>query len=224
MYKCSKGNKKIKRMFVKKIFLILFISLLSSLYSSTSLGNTILVLGDSISAAYGIKPEQGWVNLLDEKLTQEGFKDYRVINASVSGNTTGDGLARLPPLLQKFKPSIVIIELGGNDGLRGYPIKLMENNLKRIIALSQKSEAKILLAGMEIPPNYGLRYTNAFRQGFVNVVKGIRANEQVFSFLPFMLKDVGTNPRLMQQDGIHPTAEAQIKLLDNVWPYLKPLL
>jgi len=108
--------------------------------------------------------------------------------------------------------------------LRGYPIKLMENNLKRIIALSQKSEAKILLAGMEIPPNYGLRYTNAFRQGFVNVVKGIRANEQVFSFLPFMLKDVGTNPRLMQQDGIHPTAEAQIKLLDNVWPYLKPLL
>ena len=211
-------------MFVKKIFLILFISLLSSLYSSTSLGSTILVLGDSISAAYGIKPEQGWVNLLDEKLTQEGFKDYRVINASVSGNTTGDGLARLPPLLQKFKPSIVIVELGGNDGLRGYPIKLMENNLKRIIALSQKSEAKILLAGMEIPPNYGLRYTNALRQGFVNVVKGITANEQVFSFLPFMLKDVGTNPRLMQKDGIHPTAEAQIKLLDNVWPYLKPLL
>jgi acyl-CoA thioesterase-1 len=207
-----------------KNFLFLSISLVSSLCSVNSLGNTILILGDSISAAYGINPEQGWVMLLDEKLNVKEGKTYRVINASVSGNTTADGLGRLPPLLKEFQPSIVIVELGGNDGLRGYPIKLIERNLDRIITLSKQSGAKILLAGMEIPPNYGQRYTKAFRNGFANVAKDIPKKKNRFSFLPFMLKDVGTDPRLMQKDGIHPTVEAQPMILNNVWPYLKPLL
>jgi len=221
----------LKTLFLFKLTPLLAIALLSSLLSQKAFSsNTIknlLVLGDSISAAYGIKPEEGWVTLLDEKLHTEK-KAYTVINASVSGNTTGDGLGRLQPLLKEYQPNIVIVELGGNDGLRGSPIKSMESNLERIITLSQDSGAKVLLAGIEIPPNYGQRYTSAFRQGFINVNNRINkkatTDKGKVAFLPFILKDVGTNPQLMQKDGIHPTAEAQVMIVNNVWPYLKPLL
>jgi len=209
--------------------ILLTLTLLSGLFSSPVFSNTILILGDSISAAYGIKQEEGWVRLLNKKLVTERYKDYKVINASVSGNTSSDGLGRLAPLLRQYRPHIVIVELGGNDGLRGYPIKLMERNLERIIQLSIDGGAKVLLAGIEIPPNYGLRYTNSFRQGFVNVINRVTEDENLndekrLTFLPFILKDIGIHPHLMQQDGIHPTAESQTMILNNVWPYLKPLL
>lgn len=221
----------LKTLSLFKPSLLISITLLSGLFAlqvfSANTTKSLLVLGDSISAAYGIKPEEGWVALLDKKLQTEK-KAYEVINASVSGNTTGDGLGRLQALLKQYQPDIVIVELGGNDGLRGYPIKLMESNLERIITLTQNSKAKVLLAGIEIPPNYGQRYTSAFRQGFINVNNRINkratTNKDKIAFLPFILKEVGTNPQLMQKDGIHPTAGAQPMILDNIWPYLEPLL
>ncbi len=222
----------VKTLFLFKPLPLVLIALVSCLLSQQALSNThtlksILVLGDSISAAYGIKQEEGWVALLNKKLEAEK-SHYQAINASVSGNTSSDGLGRLQALLKQHQPEIVIVELGGNDGLRGYPIKLMERNLERIIRLSQESGAKVLLAGIEIPPNYGQRYTRAFRQGFINVNdrinKAVLTDKEEIAFLPFILKEIGTNPQLMQKDGIHPTAEAQIMILNNVWPYLKPLL
>lgn len=180
---------------------------------------TILVLGDSISAAYGMAPEKGWVHLLQQALKAKAMQNYRVVNASVSGNTSGDGLARLAPLLTRYQPHIVIVELGGNDGLRGYPIHIMSKNLQKIIDLSQSAGAKVLLAGIEIPPNYGQRYTDAFRDAFVKL------NEKnTLSFLPFILEKVATEPTLMQADQIHPTAEAQPIILENVWVQLEKLL
>jgi acyl-CoA thioesterase-1 len=178
-----------------------------------------LVVGDSISAAYGLDVNTGWVNLLQEKLNASGYKHYQVINASISGNTTGDGLGRLPELLRRHQPHIVIIELGGNDGLRGYPIKIMQRNLQQMIDLSTAAKSKVLLAGIEIPPNYGPQYTALFRQGFQTI-----ADSNDIVFLPFILANVATDSELMQNDGIHPTAAAQPQMLDNVWPYLQTLL
>lgn len=180
---------------------------------------TILVLGDSISAAFGIDPKEGWVSLLEKRLREQGYADYRPVNASVSGNTTGDGLGRLPALLQQYWPDIVILELGGNDGLRGYPVTIMKNNLQKMIDLSRSSGARVLLAGIEIPPNYGQRYTDAFRRTF-----DVVAREEEVLFLPFILEGIATNKDLMQKDLIHPTAEAQPTLLENIWPYLERLL
>ncbi|MFT5118341.1 MAG: acyl-CoA thioesterase-1 [Kiritimatiellia bacterium] len=193
--------------------------LILGLFSSSIMAKNILVLGDSISAAYGFGAEKGWVNLLEIRLKQKNHTDYTLINASVSGNTTRDGLGRLPALLKEYQPKIIIIELGGNDGLRGYPIKIMETNLQKIIDLSNNNEIKILLAGIEIPPNYGQRYTDLFRQSFIKI-----ASKNDIAFLPFILKGVATDANLMQNDGIHPTADAQPILLDNIWTLLKPLL
>jgi acyl-CoA thioesterase-1 len=193
--------------------------LIVGLFSSSVMAKNILVLGDSISAAYGFGVEKGWVNLLAIRLKQQNYTDYTLINASVSGNTTGDGLGRLTALLKKHQPKIIIIELGGNDGLRGYPTKIIETNLQKIIDLSRDNAIKIVLAGIEIPPNYGQRYTDLFRQSF-----SIIASKNDVPFLPFILKGVAINSNLMQKDGIHPTAEAQPMLLDNIWPLLKPLL
>lgn len=203
---------------LKAIKFTLYILILPFCFSQMVNANTILVLGDSISAGYGFNPEQGWVNLLDKKLKANG-KTFKVINGSVSGNTSGDGLARLPALLDEFKPNIVIIELGGNDGLRGHPIKLINRNLEKLIKLSQEQRADVLLAGIEIPPNYGQRYTDAFRQNYINIAK-----KYDLAFVPFILKDVATDPALMQNDGIHPKIEAQNILLNNVWPALETLL
>ena len=203
-----------------KFLFIILITFFCSHFSSanTEDNKTILVLGDSISAGYGMNLEQGWVALLNERL-KERSSAYTVVNASISGNTSGDGLGRLPLLLEKFSPTIVVIELGGNDGLRGYPVKVLTKNLQSMIDISQQAHAQVLLAGIEIPPNYGQRYTDLFRAGFQEVA----ANNDV-AFIPFILENIALNPDLMQDDGIHPTAEAQPMLLDNIWPTLASML
>lgn len=179
---------------------------------------TILVLGDSVSAGYGLESQQGWVSLLQSKLTAQGY-GYRVINASVSGETTTGGAARLPRALELHRPKIVIIELGGNDGLRGLPLSTSRNNLQRMIELSRDSGAKVLLLGMKIPPNYGPRYA----EGFEKVFRELASRYQL-AFEPFFLEKIALEPEMMQADGLHPTAKAQPIMLDTVWPALTPLL
>ena len=179
---------------------------------------TIIVLGDSLSAGYGIKIQEGWVNLLAKRLVAEGY-GYRVVNASISGETTQGGLARLPRALETHKPAVVIVELGGNDGLRGLPLKASRDNLDRIIGLSLAAQARVLLVGMIIPPNYGPRYGEEFRGMFTDL-----AAKYPVGFVPFLLDQVALEPGLMQADGIHPNAAGQPRMLENVWPKLKPLL
>jgi acyl-CoA thioesterase-1 len=177
----------------------------------------LLVLGDSLSAAYGIEVQQGWVSLLEQRVAAK--YPHKVINASVSGETTGGGLARLPALLEQHKPELVIVELGGNDGLRGYPLNVMQQQLVDIIEKSRAAGATVVLVGMQIPPNYGPRYTNRFRDIYKEL-----AEKFELPLVEFLLEDVATDAALMQRDGIHPTAAAQDKILDNVWPVLQPLL
>ncbi|MBI6618861.1 arylesterase [Pseudomonas corrugata] len=179
---------------------------------------TVLIVGDSISAAFGLDTRQGWVSLLEQRLKAEGFDD-KVINASISGDTSAGGLARLPTLLAAHKPELVILELGGNDGLRGQPPTQLQQNLAAMIDSSRASGAKVLLLGMQLPPNYGRRYTEAFAKVYSTL-----ADEKQVSLVPFFLKDVGGVPGMMQGDGLHPSVAAQGKLLENVWPTLKPLL
>lgn len=178
----------------------------------------LLVLGDSISAAYGMEREAGWVSLLEQRLDAQAIP-ARVINASISGETTSGGLARLPDLLQRYQPDWVILELGGNDGLRGTPLGLIEANLETMIRQAQQAGAQVLLLGMRIPPNYGPRYA----EGFFDLYGGL-AERYGVPLQPFFLDGVATRPGLMQRDGIHPTAEAQTQLLENVWHLLEPLL
>lgn len=177
----------------------------------------LLVLGDSLSAAYGIEVQQGWVSLLEQRVAAK--YPHKVINASVSGETTGGGLARLPALLEQHKPELVIVELGGNDGLRGYPLNVMQQQLVDIIKKSRAAGATVVLVGMQIPPNYGPRYTNRFRDIYKEL-----AEKFELPLVEFLLDGVATDTALMQRDGIHPTAAAQEKILDNVWPVLQPLL
>ncbi len=177
-----------------------------------------LVVGDSISAAFGLDTAQGWVALLQKRLDQQG-RSIQVVNASISGDTSAGGLARLPALLAKHRPALVMIELGGNDGLRGTPLTQLQQNLAGMISASQTSGAQVLLLGMRLPPNYGKRYT----EGFAGVYEQLAATHQV-PLLPFFLEGVGGVPGLMQADGIHPTADAQPRLLDNVWPLLEARL
>jgi len=178
----------------------------------------IVVLGDSLSAGYGITIQQGWVNLLAQRLATEGY-GYRVVNASVSGETTQGGLARLPRALETHKPAIVIVELGGNDGLRGLPLAASRANLDRIVELSRAAKARVLLVGMVIPPNYGPRYGQEFRDMFAAL-----AGKYQLAFVPFLLDKVALEPGLMQADGIHANSRGQPQMLENVWPKLKPLL
>ena len=179
---------------------------------------TILIVGDSISAGFGLDTRLGWVSLLEQRLSKEGHDD-KVLNASISGDTSAGGLARLPALLAEHKPDVVIVELGGNDGLRGQLPAQLKQNLASMIEASQQAGAKVLLLGMQLPPNYGARYTQAFA-----AVYGELANEKKVALVPFLLEGVGGKPELMQADRIHPAAGAQGLLLDNVWPVLKPLL
>ena len=179
---------------------------------------TVLIVGDSISAGFGLDTRKGWVALLEQRLKQEGFED-KVVNASISGDTSAGGLARLPAALATHKPDVVVIELGGNDGLRGQPPAQLQQNLASMIQQSQDSGAKVLLLGMQIPPNYGKRYVEAFAKVFGDV-----AQKEKVPFVPFFLEGVGGHPELMQADGLHPAVAAQDKLLENVWPALKPLL
>ena len=190
-----------------------------AVFSNPVSAKTILVLGDSISAGYGIELQQGWVAKLQQRLDQQAPKQHQVVNASVSGETTSGGLARLPKLLNTYKPDVVVIELGGNDGLRGQPPQLMQQNLNKLIELTKQAKAQPLLFGMKIPPNYGTAYTTAFSNSFNSVAKA-----QSVKLLPFFLEGVAGNPKLMQQDLIHPTAEAQEILLNNAWPLIKQSL
>lgn len=178
----------------------------------------ILVLGDSISAAYGMSLEQGWVAQLATQLQQQRGQT-NVVNASISGETTAGGLRRLPALLQEHQPTVVIIELGANDGLRGYPLKTLEDNLTQLAQLSQQAGARVILLPMEIPPNYGTRYTTGFRESFRQV-----ANDTDSVLAPFMLEGVATDPLLMQDDGLHPSVAAQPLMLKNVLPTVTMVL
>ena len=179
---------------------------------------TLLVVGDSLSAAYGMNVQSGWVALLQKRLAQEK-SDYRVVNASISGDTTANGLTRLPRLLDEHKPAIVIIELGGNDGLRGLTLVQMKHNITAMVTKAKSRHARVLLIGMRLPPNYGNYYTERFQRVYREV-----AAEQRIPLVPFLLAGIAAHERLMQPDGIHANATAQPKMLDNVWPHLRPLL
>ena len=179
----------------------------------------ILVFGDSISAGYGLAHvEQGWVALLQTRLKDQEY-GYQVVNASVSGETTAGGLARLPRALTMHRPKIVILELGGNDGLRALPIAQMRANLAHMVDLARAGGAHVLLLGMRIPPNYGPDYTEQFRSSYSDL-----ARDKKLPLVPFLLNDIALSPNLMQADGIHPDELGQPKLLANVWPALQPLL
>jgi acyl-CoA thioesterase-1 len=178
----------------------------------------ILVFGDSISAAYGIRVEEGWVALLQRKLATQGY-GYRVVNASVSGETTGGGLARLPRALERHRPAILILELGGNDALRGLPLEDVRSNLDGMIRKSEAAGAHVVLAGMRMPPNYGPRYSQEFQAIYADL-----SRQHELPLIPFVLEGVALDDALMQADGMHPNAKAQPLLLDRVWPRLEPLL
>jgi acyl-CoA thioesterase-1 len=181
----------------------------------------LLVLGDSLSAEYGIARGSGWVALLDQRLRREGLA-YEVVNASVSGDTTAGGRSRLPALLKQHQPAVVVVELGGNDALRGLPLADTEQNLQAMTRDAKAAGARVLLLGMQVPPNYGRRYGEDFSRAFARVAQAEKA-----SLLPFFLTGVADGPdpeAMFQPDRIHPKAEAHPRLLDNVWPLLRPLL
>lgn len=178
----------------------------------------LLVLGDSISAGYGLTSGEGWVALLQARLKAQGY-GYRVVNASVSGETTTGGLARLPRALAVHRPAIVVIELGGNDGLRGLPLETSRANLDQMVRLSKDAGAQVLLLGMKIPPNYGPRYARGFEQMFREIAARHR-----LAFEPFFLERIALEPGMLQADGLHPTAKAQPVMLETLWPTLRPLL
>lgn len=179
---------------------------------------TILLVGDSLSAAFQIPPEKSWVSLLEKKL-QKSATDTTLINSSIVGDTTGGGLARLPKLLAQYQPNIVILELGGNDGLQGLPTTTIKNNLSKMIELCLAAKAKVLLIGIKIPPNYGENYTKQFEQNFLELSKSYQ-----IPLVPFLLDKVALRITMMLPDRIHPNVQAQPLILDNVWPYLEPIL
>jgi acyl-CoA thioesterase-1 len=178
----------------------------------------LLVLGDSISAGYGLPNGKGWVALLAARLQSEGYR-YAVVNGSISGDTTAGGRARLPALLSQHKPAIVILELGGNDALRGGNLSATRTNLEAMVAAAQSAKAKVLIIGMQLPPNYGLVYVSQFNALFGEVAKAKRV-----PIVPAVFAGFGDDFTLFQSDLIHPTAAAQPRLLDNIWPVLQPLL
>jgi acyl-CoA thioesterase-1 len=181
-------------------------------------GDTIVVVGDSLSSGYGIAAEQSWVAMLAETLRSEGY-GHRVVNASIAGDTSSGGLARLPRLLDQHDPKLVIIELGGNDGLRGQPVAMLRANLAKMIELSRESGAEVVLAGIRIPPNYGQTYTSQLAAVYAEL-----ATEHGATLIEFLLADVALQRELMQPDGIHPNAAGQKVVFANVWRVLEPLL
>jgi acyl-CoA thioesterase I len=181
-------------------------------------GRTILVFGDSLSAAHGLATEQGWVALLRGHLQAQGY-GYRIVNASVSGETTSGGLERLPRALAMHEPRIVILELGANDGLRGLPVAAIRERLAEMIRLCERAGAKVLLLGIRLPPNYGPRYGDPFAAEYRELARQFHV-----PLVPFLLAGVALHPGLMQPDGLHPNARGEPVVLKNVWPYLEPLL
>ena len=196
--------------------LILSLSLAST--ASHSASKTVLVLGDSLSAEYGLQRGQGWVALLEKRLQEKNIS-ARIVNASVSGETTIGGKNRLPALLQKNQPSLVVVELGANDGLRGLPVAETTKNLRDIIGAAKKINAQVLLVGMQLPPNYGSDYTKRFAALF-----GTLAKETKSTLVPFMLDGIVMQPQLFQADRIHPTAAAQPIILNTIWPHFQSLI
>jgi len=177
---------------------------------------TLLVFGDSLSASYGMNEDDGWVTLLAKRLQTENWP-YQVVNGSISGETTTGGLSRLPAMLDAYHPDLVILELGGNDGLRGLPLDTLKQNLIRMIDIIETTGGQVLLTGIQIPPNYGPRYTVPFFQLYKEI-----AEERQIPLVPFLIEGIPQQPELMQNDGMHPKAEAQYMILDNVWPFLEP--
>ena len=196
-----------------KLITLLFVFLTLPVHASS-----IIVLGDSLSAAYRMETQQGWVHLLQTRLQSEGFP-HQVVNASVSGDTTQNGIARLKTLLQQSDADIVIIELGGNDGLRGTHPVAIQRNLKHLVDMAQGAGAQALLLGIRLPTNYGVAYTQQFERIYPAV-----AQAKAVPLVPFFMQDVALVPERMLDDGIHPSAKGQPYLLDTVWPYLLPLL
>jgi acyl-CoA thioesterase-1 len=203
---------------LRSIRILLFALLLACEATASSPERTLLVFGDSLSAAYGLRADQGWPALLQKRLQQEGY-GYRVVNASITGETTAGGRARLARALAQHKPALVVLELGGNDGLRGLPVKEARANLEAMVAATRATGARVLLAGILIPPNYGPKYSESFARMYQQISRELKV-----PLLPFLLDGVALDPRLMQEDGVHPRAEGQPRVLDNVWQYLRPLL
>jgi len=192
--------------------------LLLLLLPGTAPAAIILIVGDSLSAAYGIQVEQGWVSLLQERL-DAGDYPYQIVNASISGDTTANARARLPQALASHEPAVVLLELGGNDGLRGLSLTAMKGNLAAMISSLQQTGAQLLLIGVQLPPNYGPRYTDRFQAVYREL-----AREHDVALLPSLVDGIGTEQNLMQSDGIHPNATAQPLIRDRVWEELLPLL
>ena len=203
-----------------KLGLSIFLFLFCLFPASSSADDTpvILILGDSLSAAYNMEVSEAWPSLLQGRLDEHGHA-HRVFNSSIAGDTTQGGLARLPRLLEKQQPVIVMIELGGNDGLRGIPLDTTRGNLSAMIRASQQAKARVIISEMRIPPNYGRSYTEKFQAMF-----GELAAEHGETLLPFLLKDIALEPGMMQSDGIHPAASSQVSILDEVWTVLEPML
>lgn len=201
-----------------RICFLLFVVVVSLPGQAIASERSIVILGDSLSAAYNMEVTESWPNLLQARLEEHGYA-YRVFNSSIAGDTTQGGLARLPRLLERESPAIVMIELGGNDGLRGIPLEVTRENIAGMIRASQQAGARVIVSEMRIPPNYGRSYTEKFQSLF-----GELAEEYGETLLPFLLRDIALDPELMQADGIHPSAAAQPQILDEVWAVLKPLL
>ena len=196
----------------------IYFALLITLFSTTLAAKSIVVLGDSLSASYRMATEDGWVHLVQQKIEQNKLA-YSMMNESISGDTTAGGLARIDKALIQHKPALVLLELGANDGLRGLAPKRMKNNLKNIIKRSQKVGAKVLLLAMQIPPNYGKRYTDRFDQVYPQLAKDMN-----IPLVPFILKEIALNKGLLQKDHLHPNEKAQPLIADKVWKYLEPMI
>ena len=199
-------------------FLVLLVLVLLVVPPAAAEDSSILILGDSLSAAYGMEIRESWPSLLQRRLDEDGHA-YRVFNSSITGETTQGGLTRLPGLLEKHAPAIVIVELGGNDGLRGLPVAELRTNLEALVAISRAARAQVLLAAVRMPPNYGPQYTEKFYAVYEGLARDLRV-----PWVPFFLEGIALREDLFQDDGIHPDLEAQPILLDNVWPALEPLL
>ncbi|MCR4347565.1 MAG: arylesterase [Sulfuricaulis sp.] len=198
--------------------ILLTVLLLVGLFPLSAAARTLLVVGDSLSSAYGMEVQSGWVVLLGMRLKQENL-DYRIVNASISGDTTANGLVRLPKLLAQHKPTLVIIELGGNDGLRGLSLEQMKHNISMMVTKAKRPGASVLLVGVQLPPNYGKTYTERFQAIYREI-----AAEQGVALVPSLLEGIATRNDLMQPDRIHASARAQPRMLENVWAHLRHLL
>jgi acyl-CoA thioesterase-1 len=200
-----------------KFYSVVLMAILTSI-ATVSSANTIVVLGDSISAAYNMPEEKGWVHLIQQTMTDNGYP-HTVINKSISGDTTAGGLARIDQALEQHKPNLVLIELGANDGLRGFPPILIKKNLRELIKRSKKAGAQVLLLSMRIPSNYGKRYTDMFYNNYPDL-----ADEMDIPFVPFILKDIALAKDMFQEDKLHPNAKAQPIIAEKIWEYLEPVL